>query len=217
MINIVIELNNVVRDINSQILKYYKKDINKSFDDTNVDTNVLNVIDSLPFDEKKGKYNFLYIDYPYEVFGCAKAMHKNLPVMLNNFLVHLTDIGESDENVSFFSLKENALTIQSSYFFLSKIGSRIRNVVYPINGATLWDKFDIIITTNENIVKHKPNGKKVVLIKKTDNENLIEDSDLIYDSLFDLLSDNDFLTKINFVKSVKKECKIKKIIKKIFK
>ena len=88
------------------------------------------------------------------------------------------------------------MTIQSSYFFLSKIGSRIRNVVFPINGASLWDKYDVIITTNENIVKNKPEGKKVVLIRKEDNKNLVKRSDLTYDSLFDLLEDEKFLEKI---------------------
>ena len=39
-----IELNNIVRDINKQIVKYYKKDIDKSFDDKNVNYNVLNII-----------------------------------------------------------------------------------------------------------------------------------------------------------------------------
>ena len=218
MIKIGIELNNVVRDINTQIIKYYKKDIDKSFDDTNFNKNVLNVIDGLNFDEKKGKYNFLYIDYPYEIFGCAKPMHKNLSVMINNFLVNLGNIGESDSNVCFFSLKENALTIQSTYFFLSKIGSRIRRVIFPIIGEKLWNEYDVLITTNANIVNNKPKDKKVVLIKKDDNTDLIDKCDLVYDSLFDLLSDEEFLFKLNNVKSSNNNflTKISNKIKKIF-
>ena len=197
-----IELNNVLRDINKQIVHYYKKDINRSFDDKSVNFNKLNVIDDLPFEHKKDKYNFIYIDYPYEIFGCAKPMHKNLPVMINNTIEKNSNSeSTNDITISLFSLMENALTIQSSFFFLSKIGSRVREVLFPKDGSELWDRFDVLITTNENIVNTKPDGKKVILIRKDDNKNLSVKSDLVYDSLFDLLEDEDFLLKLKNIKS----------------
>lgn len=197
-----IELNNVLRDINKQIVHYYKKDIDRTFDDNSVNFNTLNVIDSLPFKHKKDKYNFMYIDYPYEIFGCAKPMHKNLPVMINNTIEKFSNSeSTNDITISLFSLMENALTIQSSFFFLSKIGSRVREVLFPKDGSELWNSFDVIITTNENIINTKPKGKKVVLIRKDDNKELSVKSDLVYDSLFELLEDDGFVNKLKNIKS----------------
>lgn len=191
-----IELNNVLRDINSQILKYYKKDINKEFDDKNVDKNIVNLIDRLKFESKKAKSDFMYIDYPYEIFGCAKTMERNLSNTLNNFIVKLSDMEDDIYDLCLFSLKEKGLSIQSTYYFLSKIGSRAREMFFPKKGEEMWEKCDVIITTNKHIIKSKPEYKKVVMIKTSDNQNLSDKCDLIYNSLDELLNDDEFLTKI---------------------
>lgn len=191
-----IELNYVIRDINSQMLKYYKKDIDKKFDDTDIEMGVTNFIDSLGFKGRKSKENFLYVDYPYEIFGCAKTMHRNTGVMLNNWLEELDNKGIGCESVSIFSLKENALSIQSTYYFLSKIGCRVRDVFFPKDGKNVWNKCDVVITTNERVVRNKPEGKKVILILTKDNEHLSSLCDKVYASFTDILTDDEFLTVI---------------------
>ncbi len=211
-----IELNNVLRDINTQILKYYKKDINKEFDDKNVDKNVVNLIDRLRFESKKAKSDFMYIDYPYEIFGCAKTMQRNLSTLLNTFVVELTDREDDVYELSLFSLKEKGLSIQSTYYFLSKIGCRVREMFFPKRGEEMWEKCDVIITTNKHIVKSKPENKKVVLIKTNDNQNLIDKCDLVYDSLYDLLEDSEFLNKAK-IDEPSIFSKLKLNLKKIFK
>ena len=65
-----IELNHIVRDVNSQMLKYFKKDIQKDFDDKDVDLNVSNFIETLPFKTKKQKNDFLYVDR-FAKYSCA--------------------------------------------------------------------------------------------------------------------------------------------------
>lgn len=189
-----IEINNIIRDVNSQMLKYYVKDIDKKFDDSNVDTNVVNFIDKLGFKTKKSKEDFLYVDYPYEIFGCAKTMNRNTSASLNGWLTELENKGLRSDDVCLFSLKENALTIQSSYYFLSKIGCRIRNVFFPKDGATMWDRCDIIITNNERIIKSKPfnSNKKVVLISTNDTNHLKDMCDLVYSSFEEIVEDEDF-------------------------
>lgn len=211
-----IELNNVLRDINSQILKYYKKDINKEFDDKNIDKNVTNFIDKIKFSSKKAKSDFMYVDYPYEIFGCAKTMQRNLSVMLNNLIASFSDIDDENYELCLFSLKEKGLSIQSTYYFLSKIGSRAREMYFPKKGEEMWDKCDVIVTTNKHIVNSKPVGKKVVLIKTNDNQQLIEKCDYVYDSLFDLLSDTEFLSKVK-IEEPSIMTKLKLNFKKIFK
>lgn len=206
-----IELNYVIRDINTQILKYYKKDINKEFDDKNVNKNISNFIDRLKFDSKKAKSDFMYIDYPYEIFGCAKTMGRNLSVLLNNFIASFADIDDEDYELAMFSLKEKGLSIQSSYYFLSKIGSRVREVHFPKKAEEMWDVCDVIITTNKHIVKSKPEGKKVILIRMDDNSVLEENCDYVYNSLSEALTDGDFLNKIK----IQEPSAMKKIVSKI--
>ena len=211
-----IELNNIVRDLNKQIIKYYKKDINQSFDDKNVNYNVTNIIDSIDFKSKKAKFEYMYVDYPYEIFGCAQTTHRNLAVTINNWLISLGNKEDDRYDVKFFSLKEEALSIQSTYYFLSKIGCRVREMFFPKDGVEMWKKCDVIITLNERIIDNKPEGKVVVLINKDDNKNLQGKVDLHYDSLFDLISDTEFINKVRQIEGVKKTSFLQKI-KKIFK
>lgn len=211
-----IELNNIVRDLNKQIIKYYKKDINQSFDDKNVNYNVTNIIDNIDFKSKKAKFEYMYVDYPYEIFGCAPTTHRNLAVTINNWLISLGNKEDDRYDVKFFSLKEEALSIQSTYYFLSKIGCRVREMFFPKDGVEMWKKCDVIITLNERIIDNKPEGKVVVLINKDDNKNLQGKVDLHYDSLFDLISDTEFINKVRQIEGVKKTSFLQKI-KKIFK
>ena len=199
-----IELNNIVRDLNKQIIKYYKKDINQSFDDKNVNYNVTNIIDNIDFKSKKAKFEYMYVDYPYEIFGCATTTHRNLAVTINNWLISLGNKEDDRYDVKLFSLKEEALSIQSTYYFLSKIGCRVREMFFPKDGVEMWNKCDVIITLNERIIDNKPEGKVVVLINKDDNKNLQGKVDLHYDSLFDLISDTDFINKVRQIECVKK-------------
>ena len=193
---IAIELNKIVRDINNQAIKYFKKDIQKDFDDKNIDKNVSNIIDSLPFKSEKARNTFTYIDYPYEIFGCAKSMHRNLQVQLDEWVDKLNNLDKEHFDIVHFSLKENALTIQSTYYFLSKTGTRVREMYFPIDGLEIWDKADVVITTDERIVRNKPANKIVILIKKNDNTELIEKADFVYDSLLELMEDDNFYNNI---------------------
>lgn len=212
-----IELNNIVRDINKQVIKYYKKDINQSFDDKKVNYNVSNIIDTIDFKSKKAKFEYMYVDYPYEIFGCAPTMHRNLAVTINNWIASLSNKEDDEYTIKFFSLKEEGLTIQSTYYFLSKIGSRVREMFFPKDGKEMWEKCDVIITNNKRIIENKPEGKVVVLINKDDNKELQSKVDLHYDSLMELLTDDEFFNKVRNINKNKLNFfgKIKKIFKNI--
>ena len=158
----------------------------------------------------------MYVDYPYEIFGCAPTTHRNLAVTINNWLISLGNKEDDRYDVKLFSLKEEALSIQSTYYFLSKIGCRVREMFFPKDGIEMWDKCDVIITLNERIIDNKPEGKVVVLINKDDNKNLQGKVDLHYDSLVDLINDTDFINKVRQIEGVKKTSFLQKI-KKLFK
>ena len=185
MARIGIDLNHVVRNINKQIVKYYKKDIDRAFDDDKLDLNVVNIMKDLNFKSKKEESKFLFEDYPFEVFGSAPMMDRDLSVKINKLIVDLAD-KESNHTISFFSTKEKGLSIQSSYFFLSKIGSRVREVFFPKSYKEAWEKFDMIITSDIALVDEKPEGKEVILVKKNDT-TANKKCYLVVPSLSDLL------------------------------
>ena len=58
----------------------------------------------------------------------------------------LKDI-DTDEpiEVMFVSPKEYGLSIGNTYFFLSKLGTKIREVYFPTDSITIWDKCDILL------------------------------------------------------------------------
>lgn len=217
-----IELNNIVRDINSQIIKYYKKDVDKNFDDSKINLKCNNLITQLPFKSNKDRNTFMYVDYAYEIFGCAKTMERNLVNSITNFEIKLNNMDDgNDYNIVHFSLLEVALTIQSSFYFLSKSGSRVREVLFPKHGIDIWNECDVVITTNKRIVKSKPNRNKVVvLIRTSDNSDIEKNADLVYDDLLSLINDDLFINKVKELISNGKEEKVsfvKKIKNKITK
>ena len=190
------ELNGVIRNINEQILDYYVKDFDKSFDKDKVKLNKVDFIKQIPFKSQKEADKFLYIDYPYEVFGCADTCSRNLSNSLNMWHKKY----DKNHNLMVFSLMESGLSIQSSYFFLSKIGCKIREVFFPKKANEIWNKCDIVVTTSKDVVKSKPKHKKVVLIVKQDNKHLVNKVDLSYKSLDEMLEDKSFFKKIGKVK-----------------
>lgn len=188
---IAIELNNIVRDVNTQALKYFIKGYDKNFDDEKVDKNCTDLLNTLPFKNKADRAAFRTIDYPYELYGCARTMHKHLHVEVDDWNEENDDV-----EIIYFSLNETRLTIQSTYFFLSK-GSRVRTVIFPKKAKDIWDYCDVVITTNKDVVNSKPENKVAIVIKKNDNLPLQKQANLVYDNLLSIFHDTEFRNKLS--------------------
>lgn len=207
MITIAIELNHVIRNINKQLLKYYKRDYHPELDIDNIDCVKENVLDKyIKFNSKKERNEFIYIDYPYEIFGCAKAMDSNLPRDITNWMEEMSNREDEEFRIIYFSLEEDALTIQSSYFFLSKLGTRVREVIFPRNIEELNDKCDVVITSNADIVewanKNKKKGIRIATNYQVDEDSVLDDVEH-YNSMEDVISDGAFLDElIEFKKGI---------------
>lgn len=191
---IAIEIDNIVRDNNSQALKYFRKECDSTYgdDENEIDLNCTDLLSKLPFPSNESRVVFKEVDYPYELFGCAKTTHKHLHVEVEDWL------GEhEDDEIIYFSLGESDLMIQSTYFFLSK-GSRVRTVLFPKNAEEIWKYCDVAVTINEDVVNSKPENKKVIVIAKSDNKELQENKNtsLIYNNLISILKDSKFTEKL---------------------
>ena len=197
MITIGIELNHVIRNINKQIVKYYSKEYDPSTDIDEIDDKEDVLETYAKFKSTYDKNNFLFIDYPYEIFGCANTMEKKLSTKITNWLTEISNIEDKDIRIIFYSLNEEALTIQSTFFFLSKIGTRVRKVIFPKSIDEVWDECDAIITArNEFFEKGIPDGKKAVLINRPFNKEFKDKAILNYDNLSDLIDDKNFFNEI---------------------
>lgn len=210
MITIAIELNHVIRNINKQLLKYYQKDYHPELDTDDIDEKKENVLKKyIKFDSHRELNQFIYIDYPLEIFGSAHTMDKNLARDITNWMEEMTNREDEEFRVIYYSLNEEALTIQSSFFFLSRIGTRVREVVFPKSIDEMKDKCDVIISSDEKSIQWaKDNNKQSVKIETnykddTSDEERTTVADFDYDSMEDVISDTKFLDKLvdNFLKN----------------
>lgn len=190
-IKIAIDLNDVIRSYTSQFASQYKKDIDPHFDIDNVDIDTNNLMDVFPFDSDEDYQDFVYSDHPYELFGCAEPMARQLQFRfhewLGNDLRNIVDEnGEPNEpDIMIVSPFEINLTIQASLYFLHKIASRVREYYFPKDSLTIWDKCDILITANPWLLDNKPEDKTSIKIKSSYNND--SKSDYEFDSFMDLM------------------------------
>lgn len=197
MITIGVELNHVVRNINKQIVKYYAKEYAPDVDPDDIDDREDVLKTFAKFDSKYERNNFLFIDYPYEIFGCANTMEKKLAVKITNWLTDISNIEDEDIRIIFYSMNEEAITIQSTFFFLSKIGTRVRKVIFPKSIEEVWEECDVVITARDEFFeKEIPEGKKVVLINRPFNKDFKDKAFLNYDNLSEIITDEEFFNKL---------------------
>lgn len=204
-IRIGIELDHVIRNINKQIAKYYQQD----YDDS-IDLDELDYKDDLlhtlcKFKNEKELKEFVYENYPLEIFGHAPQMSMTLSRDLNFWIKSLTNQEEYDVEVFFYSLKEFDITIQSTYFFLSKIGSRVRKVYFPKSIDELSEYGDVFITANSDVVGQV--GKPTILIRMNFNKDAENQAEFVYDSMKQFLNDSEKFNKIVDLCSKKKPLK----------
>lgn len=197
MITIGVELNHVVRNINKQIIKYYAKEYAPDVDPDDIDDREDVLKTFAKFDSKYERNNFLFIDYPYEIFGCANTMEKKLAVKITNWLTDISNIEDEDIRIIFYSMNEEAITIQSTFFFLSKIGTRVRKVIFPKSIEEVWEECDVVITARDEFFeKEIPEGKKVVLINRPFNKDCKDKAFLNYNNLSEIITDEEFFNKL---------------------
>jgi hypothetical protein len=189
MKRIAIDINDVVRNFSKNFGVVYQK-----FVDSSLDTDKLKITDFdlskvFNFKSKQEYSNFVYIDYPYELFGCAEACHRNLGARLCDWIGNdLTNIEDRPE-ILLVSPFEYALTIQSTCHFLSHLPCRIREIYFPEDSRTIWNRCDILITANPNLLSSVPEGKTVVKIKTDYNGHCEAEHE--YNSLMDLMNDEE--------------------------
>ena len=191
---ICVTLDDVLRAKTKQFGKIYKKYINNEIELSEIDLNDGNLQKAFNMSDEE-YHNFLFKDYPFEIFAEANAMERMLDKMFNLWHIAL-ESDEEDVELMLGNTKAFNASIGYTYFFLSKIASRVREIYFPeyYHSEKLWDRCDAIITADTELLKNKPKGKISIKIETPYNENI--GSDFSYNGLSELIDDKEFFEKI---------------------
>ena len=193
---IAIDLNDVVRDYSVNFLRYYIEGYNHDFNLDNFEFRSRDMKAVFPFSSDQSYYNFIYNDYAYELYGKCGTCDKDVQPKLNEWHeVMLNDL-DIDEpiDVLFVATKEYGLSIGNTYFFISKLGTKVREVRMPKDSSEVWDYCDVLITADPELLACKPGGKKSVKIRAEYNHDA--EADYTYPTLVSFLSDINNTTKM---------------------
>ncbi len=188
-------LDDVIRAKTERIYEVYCKFVDQDKDSGDFSRDTNDYFSELPFDTKSEYNEFLYKDYPFEIFGEAEVCDKMLDKELNLWLIDMSDKYEFD-NLSFMLANpfEFNQSIGFTYFFLSKIATRIREVYLPTDSSTIFDKCDVLVTADPKLLNNKPEGKVTVKIETGYNKEC--ESDYTFESLSSFLKDNTVMDSI---------------------
>ncbi len=186
-----IDLNDVLRDFTMNFAKYYKQGYNHEFDYDDLELWTNNLEALYPFKTKHSFEKFTYEDYAYELFGACPTCEMRLTEKFNDWVKTTVPDIDSKEPVDLVIVSplEYGLSIPSTYFFLSKIACKIRDVFMPTDSYEIWNRCDAVITANPLLLDSKPDNK--VSVKIIQEYNKDSKSDLEFDSMLSLMDDED--------------------------
>lgn len=174
---IAVDLNDVLRKYTQTFGELYKKAIDPDIDLEEVEVKSYKMDEVFHFEDRSEYETFVYEDYPWELFGKANPCDNGLGAMFTNWVTKtLTNVDtEEPIDVILVSTFEYGLTIPSTYWFISKLGARTREVYLPKDSSTIWDKCDVLFTANPHLLEIKPEGKVSVKIKTDYNKDVAAD------------------------------------------
>lgn len=185
---IAIDLNDVLRAYTRNFAKIFKQEYDHSFDSETIEIKSNNLEKVFPFESKTEYNRFVYEDYPFELFAKCDSVTKETPAAMTIWLSKIKDIDtEEPIDVIIVSPMEYGLSIQSTYFFLSKFGCKVREVYFPTDSLTIWDRCDILVTANPKLLENKPENK--VAIKIDADYNTDSPCDESYSNVCDYFSE----------------------------
>jgi len=193
---IAIDLNDVLRDYTANFGEYFKKGYDKdiNLDEIEITTNDLSEV--FPFKSRYDYEHFVYEDFAWELFAKCPSCERGLGAAFSNWVTKtITNIDvEEPIDIIIVSTMEYGITIPATYWFISKLGCRAREIYLPTDSSTIWDKCDALITANPKLLLEKPEGKKSVKIKTDYNADC--EADFEYNNMLEFLSRDEYIEKL---------------------
>jgi hypothetical protein len=170
---IAIDLNDVIRDFSNNFLKYYLDLYNHEFDLSEFEFFDKDIKLVLPFQNDDAYYRFTYEDNAFELFAKCPTCSSSTDVDLKKFISRAKE--DYGVDVILVSTKEYGLSMGSTYFFISKLNPSIREVFFPFDSSEIWDRCDVLVTADPNLIGSKPEGKTSILIDFDYNKDTTAD------------------------------------------
>lgn len=195
-------IDDVLRNKTVQFGKIYKKYIDPDIDLESLDFSTNDYERIFNFESRKEYEKFLYEDFVFEIFAEASACEKTLDKKLNLWLIEQenNDDLEDELKVAITNPMEFNASIGYTYFFLSKMATRVREIFLPTDSSEIWERSDVLVTADPKLLQNKPEGKTVIKIENDYNKNL--EADYTFSSLSDFLLDKEII--VNLTKKYKK-------------
>jgi hypothetical protein len=174
---IAFDVNGVLRDTFGKMEQVYQKFMiddyikeegEEDFEyKLNLPVTSYNLLDHFIFKEKDDLYQFLYVDYPMNIFGHAPSISANTFNVMNEIYEELRD-----EHDIYIISEEIQKSKPSTLFFLSKYGVLVENIIFysKFTEEEVLKNFDVIVTANPELIE-KNIDLKIVKYKTTYNEN----------------------------------------------
>lgn len=118
-----------------------------------------NLLNYYKFQSKEELDNFIFIDYPIEIFGHAGISYNTAFTDLNKIIYE-----NKEHNFTLVGLDELGKAKPATLFFLSKNGFMGNNVKFTMSTEIddLWKKCDLWVTDEKRIIDACPKNKKSV-------------------------------------------------------
>ena len=126
-----------------------------------------NLLNSYRFQSKEEFENFIFIEYPIEIFGHAGLSYSTTFTDLHKLL-----FDNPDHNFTLVGLDELGKAKPASLFFLSKNGFLGNNIKFirSVDIEDHWNNCDMWITDSKNILDMCPENKIAIKFNTTYNQ-----------------------------------------------
>lgn len=191
-----IEVNGVLRDTFGKFRQIYEKHMIENYESENTNQTftmdmsgntsldevedeftyeIIEPIDTFElknhfkFKSDEELYDFMFEDFPMQLFGHAGSTETFTFNDLNNFYTN-----NRDEYEIFIISDEIGKSKPATLFFLSKFGCLVENIKFYSNSTldNMWNSVDLLLTSNPNLLNTHPDDKVLVQYVTEYNKNI---------------------------------------------
>lgn len=129
----------------------------------------LNLLEHFKFKSSEELFQFMFEEFPMEIFGHSMSSEINSFNILNEFYIQ-----NREKHDIYLISDEISKSKPATLFFLSKFGCLIENIIF-YNDKTkkqVISKFDLILTSNPSLIIDYRNKFPIIKYNTVYNENL---------------------------------------------
>lgn len=133
------------------------------------DVTSLDLENHFTFRNREELYSFMYEEYTMELFGHAPSTETLTFNYLNDIYYNLRET-----NDIIIVSDEIGKSKPSSLFFLSKFGCLVETIIFYSEQTknTMWDKIDILLTSNPDLIFNYPKDKIIIKYNTKYNKHI---------------------------------------------